>query len=84
MLQSPPYPLLPPTPFARIRLLFLALAAGRRGAPAGVHSDPPGPRPDTVTGVLLALGLTAYWILGYPARQLLAGAGAAGGRGAAR
>jgi diguanylate cyclase (GGDEF)-like protein/PAS domain S-box-containing protein len=56
---------LPPTPFARFRLLFLLLALIGAGSAAAMASFNAVSALDRVVGALLSLGLAAYWVHGY-------------------
>jgi diguanylate cyclase (GGDEF)-like protein/PAS domain S-box-containing protein len=56
---------LPPTPFARFRLLFLVLALVGAVSVACMAAFNAHTLPEKFTGVLLSLSLAGYWIRGY-------------------
>jgi diguanylate cyclase (GGDEF)-like protein/PAS domain S-box-containing protein len=55
---------LPPTPFARFRLLFLVLALIGAVSAAAMATGA-GSAPERAAGVLLSLALAVYWVHGY-------------------
>jgi diguanylate cyclase (GGDEF)-like protein/PAS domain S-box-containing protein len=56
---------LPPTPFARFRLLFLAFALIGAAAATYVSATQGLSTINRVTGALLSIGLAVYWVRGY-------------------